>query len=1171
MRLDSIKLVGFKSFVDATNVQLRSNLTAIVGPNGCGKSNIVDAIRWVIGESSAKQLRGELLTDVIFSGTNQRKPVSQAAIELMFDNTVGETLGGAYAQYSQIAIRREIDREGHSQFYLNGTRCRRRDITDVFLGTGLGPNSYAIIEQGIISQLIEGKPEDIRSYLEEAAGISRYRERRRETENRMRSTRENLERLNDIRLEMEKQLNHLKRQANAAEKYKNLKQVEQALQNQLHTLHCERLVQQRQAQQQQLSEQSTQLELVVAAQTQLDQTIQAQRAQQADTQTHLNQIQETYYQTEAEIAKTLQSIQHIDSREQQLQADLQRVQRSLQEIEQQSREDQVKLAQLTTELTTLEPTVLSAQTAATTARAHYQAAEQDDQVWQKQWEQFQTQAAALEKQAHVEKNQLQHLQQRISQLTQKIQQLNTQLAQCQDDVSLLPAEMTPLQQSTADLKQQMENVQLLLQASNQQLQDQRTTNAALQHEKDQAQQALQQLLRQQSSLEALQQAALNKGNASVTDWLKQQHWQDKPRLLEKLTVASGWETAVETVLAPYLEAVCTEDAADITVAAQSGIEGRLAVFQAHDSAHHFADHHLASKVQSPAGMADLLGGIYVAETFEVALAQLSRLQPGESVVTREGIWLSQHWVRISKIQDESRGVLVRQQELQQIQKQIRQQQKDLQMAETAWQAGQTVLQEMEQQRDQWQRDYRELSQQYTQQQTQLSTQQARLEHLSQRMQSLTLDIQEQEQQRQEAQQQLDQLQHSQQHTAQQLTELTEQRLQLSQRREAQKAQLQTLRQQVEATKQQVDGHQLQLTRAQTQCEALQQHRDRSAKQTEQFQEHRGLLEQQVLEITQPLSALQATLNTLKEQNQTTQQRLTQCQQESRGLEQALREQEKQRSEFEQNALALRDALEKIRITLSAIEVEYSHHAELIKPADECSPTPENILEITTVDDCQQQLAQTQHSIQRLGAINLAAIEEYSEVFERKSYLDSQDQDLTAALATLEDAIRKIDKESRQRLQETFDRANANFKELFTRMFGGGQAALELSGEEVLQAGVMIRAQPPGKRNTLLHLLSGGEKALTAIALVFALFQLNPAPFCVLDEVDAPLDEANVGRFCRLVQAMSEKVQFIFISHNKVAMEMAKQLVGVTMHEPGVSRLVTVDIDQALALAEGEPA
>ncbi len=1177
MNLKSIKLSGFKSFVDPTTIPLPGRLTAIVGPNGCGKSNIVDAIRWVIGESSAKQLRGEHLSDVIFNGAANRKPVGQAAVELTFDNTQGR-LGAEYAQYNEISIRRELSRDGQSQFYLNGTCCRRRDITDLFLGTGLGPHSYAIIEQGVISKLVEGKPEDIRVYLEEAAGTSKYRERRRETENRLRHTRENLDRLTDVRVEMEKQLEHLKRQANAAERYKVLKQEQRLVKAQCHALQCKTLDQQLAEHQHSIERHTTQLEANTADHRRIELAMEQQREQQVQANEAFNNVQARYYQVGASVARQEQQIAHIRTQAQQLAGDLAQMEAAWQDAEQQLADDQAQVTSLTASVELLEPQTQQATQVAQQLATEWQAAEHTRSASQTEWERFQTLMSQAERQVDVEQTRIHHLTQKIHSISERVAHLEQQRTTL--STTELPQQIDALSQQSAQFKHQLDTLQNVLTELNQQIQRQKQTNQHTQSECDRQRQSLHQLQNQKASLEALQQAALGKHNQGAVQWLEQQGWKNRPRLLEGVIVEKGWETAVETVLAPYLEAICTDDVADFSRVSEQFSQGKLAMFCASQSALPPPSSPLASRL-SQQGVAkisavittqlpleDLLHGIYVVEDAAQALPLLSLLAAHESLITRNGLWFGRSWLRVSKLQDETSGVIQRKQALQEMEAAISAQQHQVQLQTDALQQGQALLTTLERERDAKQQEFHASSAKHNELHAQLSAKQAHLEQRQQQAAAVLQDYEKLQQQRADAEAELQAARVASSQAQAQKQELDSQREDLVANKNSVEANCQQLRQRLDAARQAADECQVRLSSTQNQLHYLQQNILRSEKQLAQLQQRRENIQAREAEIQAPLPELHTELERLLQERVTVEQALTLEKQQLSELEYQWREYEKQRAQAEKEAQTIRDALEKIRITHTTASTHRENHlAHIIEIDYQLDTLLQEMPTEANEASWQQELERLDTRIQRLGAINLAAIEEYKEISERKTYLDSQDKDLRDAMETLEEAIRKIDRESRARLRETFDKANIQFKELFSRMFEGGNAELEWMGDEVLSAGVVIRAQPAGKRNSLLHLLSGGEKALTAIALVFALFQLNPAPFCVLDEVDAPLDDANVGRFCRLVKSMAPSVQFLFISHNKTTMEMAQQMVGVTMQEPGVSRMVSVDMAQALEMAE----
>lgn len=1167
MRLVSIKLAGFKSFVDPANILIQSNINAIVGPNGCGKSNVVDALRWVIGESSAKQLRGELLTDVIFNGSTNRKPVGQAAVELMFDNSEGR-LGGAYSQYNEISIRREITREGQSQFYLNGTRCRRKDITDVFLGTGLGPSSYAIIEQGMVSRLIEGKPEEIRVFLEEAAGISKYRERRRETENRIKHTRENLERLTDVRAELDKQLAHLKRQANAAERFKLLKEEQRLFKAQLSTLRCKKLDEQLQATHQELEEGATALEGKIAEQRRIDRELEQSRQQLTEANETSNQVQARFYAAGAEMARQEQQIQHIQDQDRQITADIRQTEQLLENSNRHLTDDQQQQQKLQQEIATLKPEVELAFQEHQLFDEKLQQAQDQQNQWQTEWDVVQAEASKIEQKVQIERTRVNHLQQKLQSVDSRLQQLNQQRENLHQPE--LGAIIEQLSAQADQLKQQMEQLQQQTNEINQQLQDQKNQHQAVRGEYEQNRQQLQTLLKQQASLEALQQAALGKANQGIAKWLAEKGWDKHSRLLDCLQVEAGWEKAVETVLQPYLEAICLDSEQDWLLAAEQLTQGKAALFNTSGrvaaKTNHATLRPLLAKISSKLPIDNLLTGIYVAEDAQSAMAQAQQLQANESIVSKDGIWFGPNWMRINNIKDETSGVLERKQSLEDLQTQIEQQQQKVQAFEQSLQEAQQKQVKLEEQRDYLQRDFRGVSANFGDVRSQLSAKQAQFEQIQQRFANVERELEDYKNQQTQAQAQLQEATQAKVQAEEKLPEFQLRRNELQQQREKQNSAVRELRQKVQQQKQIADQLQVRLSTTQNKLDYLESAIQRSQQQLAQLQTRLTELKDRHSTVLEPLPELQQQLQTVVSQRSEIEKELTAARAQVNHIEHSQRQSEKERLQIEELAQKQREHLEKLRISQSTLQTHRENQLQLIQETGFVLETLINELPPEAEEGSwQEQLNQIETRIQRLGPINLAAIEEFTTLSERKDYLDAQDKDLNEALTTLEDAIRKIDRESRGRLKETFDRANENFQSLFGKMFEGGNAQLELTGEEVLDAGIVIRAQPPGKRNTLLHLLSGGEKALTAIALVFALFQLNPAPFCVLDEVDAPLDEANVGRFCRLVESMSATVQFLYISHNKVSMSMAKQLIGVTMHEPGVSRLVSVDIDQAMAM------
>ena len=1167
MRLKSIKLAGFKSFVDPTTVPTPSNLVCVVGPNGCGKSNTIDAVRWVMGESSAKNLRGESMSDVVFNGSSSRKPVGQASVELVFDNSDGG-LGGEYAQYAEISIKRQVSRDGQSNYYLNGTRCRRRDITDIFLGTGLGPRSYAIIEQGTISRMIEAKPDELRVFIEEAAGISKYKERRKETENRMRHTRENLERINDLRDELDKRLATLQRQAKTAEKYKALKEEERSLKAQLLALRFRNLdsqVQQRdkaiQAQQMALESQLTEL-------TGIDSTTETLREQQVEVNDKFNEVQGRYYALGAEIARIEQSIQHArDSRYQQ-ERELNEVERAWSEANEHLRNDREMIESLKLDIEVQEEQLQFARDSETESVAVLNQAEENMQLWQGEWDEFNRQASEQVRAAEVEQARIQHLEQNLEQQRRRMMRMEEELAGL--SVGDVDEEIEQLRQQRQVFEEQLAELRHQLQQQLEQITEERELGLTLGSELDAQRGQLQSMQGRKASLEALQQQALGKGKSEVNQWLEQHGYGDARRLAQELKVEKGWEQAVETALGLHLESVCIEGLERVSAALSEISQGTLSLLDTSAQVAAPAATGLATplldRVESHQALAPLLSGIYTAASLDEALSLRARLQAHESVITPQGVWLGPNWLKLSQGADDKSGVLAREQELKELSARIEESSAIIEDLAQQQMDARSRLHELEHGREALQNSVNQATQAQARIESQLTAKQERLEQFHQRKQRLENDLQELQQQRQrdenlvaEARARLDE--------ALALSEDYEQRrVDLMQRRDELRAQLEEARQRARGDRETAHEFALKLQSTRTQLEGTQKRLERMESQLQHLTRRREQLQNAMQTQDDPVAEMSQQLEELLQQRLQVEEALAQARRAVEEIDHAMRELTRKRHEAERRTEEIRGELEKLRMGGQEFRVRCQTVREQFQETGlDMAEVFEQLPEGATEQAWQNQVNEMAQRIQRLGAINLAAIDEFKEQSERKSYLDTQHKDRTDALTTLENAIRKIDKETRTRFKDTFDKVNAGVKELFPRLFGGGHAYLELTGDDLLDTGVTIMARPPGKRNSSIHLLSGGEKALTAVALVFSIFQLNPAPFCMLDEVDAPLDEANVGRFCEMVKAMSENVQFIFITHNKATMELGEHLIGVTMHEPGVSRLVAVDIEEAIQM------
>ena len=1164
MRLKSIKLAGFKSFVDPTKIPFPTNLSAIVGPNGCGKSNTIDAVRWVMGESSAKHLRGESKTDVIFNGSNSRKPVSQCSVELVFDNS-DHTLRGEFAAYNEISIRRKVTRDGDSTYYLNGTKCRRKDVTDLFLGTGLGPRSYAIIEQGMISRLIESKPEELRVYIEEAAGISRYKERRRETENRMRRTRENLERLTDLREELDRQLQHLHRQAQSAEKYKQFKQEERQTKAQLSALKWQRLNEEVSGQELKISELETRYESFVTQQRAIDTEVEMLREQHHDATDAFNRVQEQYYQLGNEIARFEQTMQHRQEQSAQLLQDIQDAERQLMEASSEAETDTDRMEEKRETLDIMGPEVEMAAEKTEEVADKLSELEQRQQQWQSKWDAFNQNAQGPKRQAEVAQSRIQHLERVVEQLHRRQETLHRERQAIADNPE--SETLARLIEDSDLLEGKGEELQVRLEDLTERMQQQREQVDTKRTRLEQARQELQQKTARQSTVEALLKATLGDESEGVQNWLASHQMREAKRLAEDLHVEAGWESAVETVLGDALQAVRVDNVADMSESIARFKDGTLTLIGQQASATAATAGSLLDKVTSDVALDHWLSTVKTVDNLDAALAIQPQLAPHESCITPEGIWVGPNWLRVRRGEDNQHGLLSLQQEREELAEIIDELEVTEEDLAVSLDVAQMQLKSVEEEREQLQQENQQLNRELAEVKAELSGKRVQAEELKARSARLDQDIEEVESQMQEEREALAMTREELQTALDSMEEDVDEREALLGEREELRIEIDDQRDRLKQARDQ--HHQLQLKRQQLQAEvdSFQTALERAQSQKARSEERLAKLKEQLAERDDPQDDVQMELEERLERRLEIEETLAEKRTLVETADARMREYDKERHALEQQLQAVRSELEQHRMSAQAILTRRTTLQEqLAEQQFDLDTVLANLPEEANETEWEAALERLAARIQRLGPINLAAIEEYQTQSERKRYLDEQDTDLQKALEVLENAIRKIDKETRTRFKETFDRVNAGLAELFPKVFGGGHAYLELTSDDLLDTGVAIMARPPGKKNSTIHLLSGGEKALTAIALVFSIFRLNPAPFCMLDEVDAPLDDANVGRYAKLVEAMSEHVQFIYITHNKGAMEMAHQLMGVTMNEPGVSRLVTVNVEEAAELA-----
>ncbi len=1166
MRLEKIKLAGFKSFVDPTTVNIPSNLFCVVGPNGCGKSNIIDAVRWVMGESSAKMLRGESMADVIFNGSSSRKPVGSASIELIFDNSDGGA-GGQYAKYSQISVKRQLHRDGQSNYLMNGVRCRRRDITDLFLGTGLGPRSYSIIEQGMISRLIEAKPEDLRSFLEEAAGISKYKERRRETENRIKRTRENLSRLDDLREEVGKQLQRLKRQSATAERYKVLKQQERRMKAELLTLRWQELGIELKNRDVKLQEQTTAMEAALAKQRHFEAEIEQEREQHTEANDEFNTIQGRYYAIGAEIARLEQAIKYNDEVRQQQQLDLEQTEQAWQESVDHQQHDSERLKEIKRILDEEDPHLQEARKLEQGAAEKLAQAEQELIVWQNEWDEFNRHAAEPAQAAQVERT-------RINQLEQQEKNHQVRLQRLESELNLLKGqgqdqEIAGFQQQEQQCLNQVTDLQGQLDQSAEQITAIRQNNTSQQQDQNELLAELQKVTGRLASLETLQEAALGKRGEETAQWLERHQLGQASRLAEKIEVEGGWQQAVEMVLGFHLQAICSDGVDSFASDLEALENGSLTLFDTssnNDSSTH-ADNSLSQKIKAPWDLGPLLSGVKVAEDLPQAMAMRGSLGAGESAITRSGIWVGRNWLRLNRETEETSGVLEREQEIRELGERRGKLQARSDELSRAIEEGRNKLLEAEQGREQVQGVLNRINVELSDIRSKLSGHMARIEQQKSRNENISREIQELHDLQHEEREQVVQARSKLQTALAEMESLTEKREQLIKRRDGLRTQHTDIREEAIDLRSKAHAIALRIESMRSSQESLEQNLERVQSQISKLSSRKDELQTSIKESQSPQEQNSKDLERQLELRVGIETEMKAARNKLEVIDNALRKHEQERGEAEQKVQQERDVLEQGRLQHQEILIRFKTLDEQINESGfEREDLINNLADDATQQKWEEDLEKMDLRIRRLGPINLAAIDEYQEQSERKEYLDSQHDDVSKSLDTLENAIRKIDRETRTRFKETFDKVNIGLQEKFPILFGGGHAYLQLTGEDLLDTGVTVMARPPGKRNSSIHMLSGGEKALTAVALVFAIFSLNPSPFCMLDEVDAPLDDANVGRFCNMVKSMSDQVQFIFITHNKITMEIAKHLTGVTMHEAGVSRLVSVDLDEAAMMA-----
>ena len=1170
MRLNSIKLSGFKSFAEPTNFLLPGQLVGVVGPNGCGKSNIMDAVRWVLGESRASELRGESMQDVIFNGTTSRKQASRASVELVFDNA-DHRAGGQWNQFAEIAVRRVLTRDGTSSYFINNQPVRRRDVQDVFLGTGLGPRAYAIIGQGTISRIIESKPEELRLFLEEAAGVSKYKERRRETENRLGDTRENLTRVEDILRELNANLEKLEKQAEVAARYNTLQGEATKKQHQLWFLKRS----ESESDQARIKTESERaindLESRTADLRRVESELETVRQAHYAAGDQVNQAQGKLYEASAEVGRLEGEIRFVVEGRQ-------RVEQRLVQLREQIGQWDTRRSDAEAEIETLAGQGIDAEEQAVLLAAQLE--EHDarmpelEEAQQRAQDEANAQRAAVaqvQQQIQVLAADQRNIEDQTRQLTQRGERLRAdQNALAAPDEARLQAmqeEHAAAEEAASEAEARLHE----LQESVPQLdEDRRAKQQAVNTEG--ARHA--ELSARLEALRALQERV--KTDGKLAPWLAKHGLEGMQGLWSRIHVEQGWENALEAALRERLGALEVSRLDMVRAFGGDAPPAKLAFYSPPAAG---ASPETGGALPRLSGllrlndaglqalMTDWLRGCYTAASFEEALAQRGTLQPGEVIYVQSGHAVFSHSVNFYAPDSEQAGLLARQQEMENLERQLRAQTLISEEARTALVRAEAAYADAAQRLVTARREAADTRsrahelQVETLRMTQLAEQtRARSEQLAADLAEVDAQLEELQEKRMAAEGRFEELDMQLADSQERHAQLDERVIEAGRALAASREQHRSLeRQAQEATFSQrtLEARRAELNRA---IETAAQQIVALADEDERARAELGRLSD---------AAAQAGLQDALALKLEREGALGAARSQYDDLTLKLRASDERRLQLERELDPLRQRITEFQLKEQAARLGVEQYQQLLDDAGADLEAVAHSIEADKVrlTGLQGEIDRLNREVVALGAVNLAALDELAIARERKTFLDAQSTDLNEAIGTLEDAIRKIDAETRDLLGGTFKIVNEHFSRMFPELFGGGNAKLMMTGDEILDSGVQVMAQPPGKKNQTIHLLSGGEKALTAIALVFAIFQLNPAPFCLLDEVDAPLDDANTERYAKLVTAMSRETQFLFISHNKIAMEMAEQLIGVTMQEQGVSRIVAVDMEAAVSMVE----
>ena len=1152
--------------MDPTTIPTPGNLVGIVGPNGCGKSNVIDAVRWVMGESSAKHLRGESMADVIFNGSSTRKPVGMASVELVFDNSEGKA-PGEFSKYPQISIKRQVARDGQSTYILNGSRCRRKDITDLFLGTGLGSRSYAIIEQGTISRLIEAKPHELRELIEEAAGISKYKERRHETELRMGHTIENLDRLIDLREEVGKQLETLRRQAKKAEKYSALKQDERNAREQLLGARWKKYDNQLQVQKQSLNELEKQFRLLTETGQEIKENLENTRSEHESIVESLSEEQGKFYSLSSEISRVSQSLKHALETQQNLEAEEARVINEKHNTEADLESDRLQLELLGSEKNELKQILVQFETERSELQAKRDNVLEDLHAIRIVEKRTSEELRSLTHRGELQEAEARQVEQASNEIAQRSERLEeelNELAKTDEPDSLLE-----MMQEEAALIEQQSDLLLELAQNNATIKDNRERLISLRVQADKQGSDLHSTIGTMRSLETLQQHALGQDNSNLANWVAQNGLEVTDNIAKHLAVQPGWETAVEFALGDRIRSLCVENLKDF-LAEVEAIKGEaVALFETVNRSEEkdVPENHLMSKVESPWDLTSLIGNIYCSANLMEAERLRNKLSDQESIITPNGLWIGSNWLISFRTEQGNEGVIQRERKIRELNDTRDCLLQLIEETDTQQSHLDLIVKSSEASRERLQSDERALTERLGLVRSEIAANKGRNEQIRKRITQIKSDQEDLAQRLGEFCNHQDEIKDNLLEVAEGMAHLQDQLQSIREKESDLALRLSDLDYLLKLRNEEIAKLHSRLESIISSEALTAKHMERTKALYDQSLQKLNSIKQRFSQTHIPDEDNQTLLDDLTSRKLETEIRLEKLRTRDDSLKSDIRVATENTMRNDRDLDAIKTQLEQIRVELTANEVRKQ---SLIEQFSELEIDQDSIGDNlpTEIDEsvCQRLLLTLTEEIARLGAVNLMALEECGTQEERLNFLDQQTKDLNDSLATLKEAIERIDKECRSRFKETFDSINAGLQRMFPKLFGGGQAHLELTDNQILEAGVTVMARPPGKRNSSIHLLSGGEKALTAAALVFAIFELNPAPFCLLDEVDAPLDDANVGRFSQLVKEMSERVQFLFISHNKATMEIAEHLAGVTMKEPGVSRIVTVDIDAAVELS-----